>query len=207
MLTELKEGLSYLRSNPTFLVAAAKNATRLNLSVPVDFLRWMIDRRPRGKGPERIDVSAAPPGLALGLTVDLYGTKLDVGAHIDIESVDNDGQSLRIALRVEDLSLKAPPGSPAAMMLSSLDTAHPANLVKMMPAKHAMLVEAEDDRFVLDLLQIPKLAKNRTLRRILDATSGVISIREIRTEDDLMLIGISVNPLGLPAALARLRAG
>lgn len=207
MLTHLKEGLSYLRSNPTYLVAAAKNATRLNLSVPVDFLRWMIDRRPRGKGPERIDVTAAPPGLSLGLTVDLYGTKLDVAAHIDIESVDNDGQSLRIALRVADLSLKAPPGSPAAMMLSSLDTSRPGNLVKMMPAKHAMLVEADDDRFVLDLLQLPKLAKNKTLRRILDATAGVISIREIRTEDDLMLIGLSVNPLGLPAAFARLRAG
>jgi hypothetical protein len=205
VLTHIKEGLSYIKSNPTYLVAAAKNATRLNLSVPIDLLRWMIDRRPPGKGPERIDLQASPPGFGVGLTVDLYGTKLDVGANLRIESIDADSDALRLALRVNGLTLKAPPGSPAAMMLASLDTAHPANLVKMMPAKHAMLVEAEDDRFVLDLLQIPKLSKNRTLRRILAAASGVISIREIRTEGDLVLIGLHVNPLGLPGALARLR--
>src|SRR5258706_16259387 len=103
MPTVIKEGLSYLRAHPAFLVTAARNAARLSLSVPIDFLRWLIERRPPGKGPERIEISAAPPGFAVGLTVDLYGTKIDVAAKVGIEMVENTGESLRLGLRMRDL--------------------------------------------------------------------------------------------------------
>jgi hypothetical protein len=197
-------GIHYLRSNPLFLFRAARNAARLELSMPIDLLRWAIERRPRGKGPERIELSAEDPALGVGLTVDLYGTKIDVAAKITVEAIDNGADELSIALRVRDLSVKAPPGSPAAMMVQSLDLAHPGNLIGMMPQKHAGLIDAHDDRFVLNLMKLPSLAKNRRLRRILGALS-FIGVREIRTDGDLLVIGLSVNPLHLPAALQRVR--
>src|SRR4051812_4100429 len=93
-------GLSYLRSHPMLLFRAARNAARLELTIPIDLLRWAIDRRPRGKGPERIELFDADPALGLSLTVDLYGTKISVASKIQIESVDNDDSSLKVALRV-----------------------------------------------------------------------------------------------------------
>ncbi len=205
MLTEaVLGGINYIRSNPLFLLRAARNAARLELSVPMDLVRWAIERRPRGKGPERIELSAEGHALGVSLTVDLYGTKIDVASRITVEAIENLADALKIALRVQDLAVKAPPGSPAAMMVQSLDLTRPGNLVMMMPQKHAGLIDAKDDRFVLDLMKLPALAKNKRLRRILGGLS-FIGVRDIRTDGDVLVVGFSVNPLGLPAALGRLR--
>ncbi len=201
----LTHGVSYLRRNPFFLVRAARNAARLELTVPLDTLRFFIDKRPPGKGPERIELSASPPGLVVGLTVDLYGTKLDVGAHVTIESVSALGGGLQLALRVRELSITAPPGSPAAMMVGSLDLSRPASLLTMMPMKHNALVDAHDDVFVIDLMKIKPIAKNEVLQKILAVTDGAAGIREVRTEEDLLVIGLVVRPTQIPAALMRLR--
>ena len=200
-------GLSYLRQNPMFLLAAARNAARLHVAVPLDLLRWAIDRRPRGKGPERIEISGSDGALGVALTVDLYGTKIDVSTRVEVESIENLADALRISLRVSDLDVKAPANSPAAQMIKAMDLSRPGNLMKMMPKRHAALVEATDDRFVIDLLQVPALAKNRTLRRLLAGLSDALVIRTVATEGDLLLIGLRVDPLSVPSALLRLRAG
>jgi len=204
MLEIVLGGIGYLRQNPLFLWHAARNAARLRLSMPLDLLRWGIDRRPRGKGPERIEVSGEGAALGVGLTVDLYGTKIDVSAKIAIEAIENLDEELKVALRVSDLAVLAPPGSPAAMMVQSLDLSRPANLIQMMPQKHAGLIDGRDDRLVLDLMKLPALAKNRAIRRVLGALS-FIRVREIRTDGDLLLVGLAVDPLHLPAAFQRVR--
>jgi hypothetical protein len=206
MLAMARSGFSYLTSHPMFLFDAAKNAARLNVAIPLDLLRWAIDRRPRGKGPERIALNADPPGLGLELTVDLYGTKIDVSSRIQIEKVENLEDAFKIALRVSDLQVKAPPGSPAAQMIGMLDLKNPGSLMTMMPQKHAALVEASGDRFVLDLLGVPALGKNRALRRVLAGLGDTLSIKRISTDGDNLLIGFRVDPLALPSSIARLRA-
>ena len=98
-----------------------------------------IDRRPRGKGPERIELFDADPAIGVGLTIDLYGTKLEVSSKIEIESIENLDDEFKIALRVSGLDVKAPAGSPAAMMIQSMDFTRPGNLMKMMPQMNQMM--------------------------------------------------------------------
>lgn len=205
LLAAARGALTYVLSHPTVLIAAARNAARFELSIPIDLLRWAIDRRPRGKGPERIELFDADPALGVALTVDLYGTKLTVSARIEIESIENLADELKLALRVSGLDVKAPPDSPAAMMIQSMDLSRPGNLMKMMPQKHAALVSADDDRFVLDLLKIPALARNARFRRVLAALS-FIRVGGVRASDDVLAIGLDVSPLAIPAALNRARA-
>jgi hypothetical protein len=205
MLTVLKGSLSYLAANPFVLVKAARNAARLELSVPIDLLRWAIDRRPRGKGPERIELFSADPALGVGLTVDLYGTKIDVSVKILIEAIDNLDDELKVTLRVNELEIKAPPDSPAAMMIGSLDLSRPGNLMNMMPQKHAALVSAGDDTFVIDLLKIKALANNARFRQLLGALS-FIRVRGVRADGELLAIGLEIKPLAIPDALRRARA-
>jgi hypothetical protein len=205
MIAAVRGGLSYLRSNPLVLMRAARNAARFELSVPIQLLQWAIDRRPRGKGPERIELFDADPAIGVSLTVDLYGTKIDVSAKIEIESIENGGESFTITMRVHDLAVTAPPNSPAAMMIGSLDLSRPGNLMNMMPQKHAALVSAEGDRFVIDLLKIPALAKNANFRRALAALS-FMRVRGVRADHELLAIGVNVNPLAIPAALGRARS-
>ena len=201
----LRDGLQFLKSHPLFLVQAARNAARLEISIPLDLVRWFVERRPAGKGPERIDVAAAPPAVGVGVTLDLYGTKIDVSTNVAVEAVDNLVDGLRISLRVRDLQVKAPPGSPAAMMVGALDLKRPASLLKMMPLPLPALVEARDDLFVLDLLKVPKLGNNPTVRKLVAALADVARVRDVRTEDDLLIIGLALNPLALPQALLKLR--
>src|SRR5205823_283674 len=110
-------------------------------------------KRPRGKGPERIDLYPADPALGLSLTIDLYGTKITVSTKIGIEAVESTQDELKVTLRVRDLEVNAPPNSPAAMMIKSLDLSRPGNLLNLMPMKHAVLVSAKDDEFVIDLFK------------------------------------------------------
>src|SRR5205823_6748066 len=139
------QALTYLLSHPLYPLQSARNAMRRQATIPMALLRWAIDRRPRGKGPEKIELFAADPALGLALTVDLFGTKLEVSSEITIESIELREDALNLALRVANLKLSAPEGSPAAMMVSSLDLSRPAALMNMMPQKHAALVDASDD--------------------------------------------------------------
>ncbi len=202
MIDKALQAVSFLASHPAYLVRSALNAARSEVSIPMALVRWALDQRPAGKGPERIELFPADPALGLALTVDLYGTKIEVKSEITIESIEPGGDALHLSLHVANLKVNAPPGSPAAMMVSSLDLSRPAALLKMMPAKHAMLVDATDDRFVLDLLQIKGLARNPMLRRILAALSFV-RITGVRADGEVLALALDVSPLQAPSALRR----
>jgi hypothetical protein len=202
LISSSKKALGYLAMHPMFLFHSARNAVRREITVPKALLQWAIDRRPRGKGPEKIELFDADPALGVGLTVDLYGTKLEVTSEIIIESIELGADALSLALRVANLRLSAPPNSPAAMMVSSLDLSRPATLMNMMPQKHAALVDAKDDRFVIDLLKIKALAKNPVLKRIL-AALAFVRITRVRADGDEVALELDVSPLAAPSALKR----
>jgi hypothetical protein len=199
-------GLTYLANNPFVLLKAARNAARLEISVPTALLDWAIENRPRGKGPTKIELFDAAPALGVALTVDLYGTPIDVRVKIAIEDIANLADALTVNLRLSDLSVTAPPGSPAAAMIGALDLSKPGSLMAMMPSKHTVLVSAKDDVFVLDLLKIKALATNVQLRRALGALS-FIGIRHVEARGDLLAIGLDVKPTAIPNALTRALMG
>ena len=71
--------------------------------------------------------------------------------------------------------------------------------------KPPMIISAHGDLFVLDLLKLPKLAKNPLARRIVAAMSEVLSVKELATEGDLLVLGLGTSPLGFMAAIGHLR--
>jgi hypothetical protein len=175
----------------------------LEASLPLDAVRFALARRPPGKGPERIQLASADPAVRVYLTVDLYGTKLDVGVCVLIESIIGDSDRLEVAIRVRDLQIAAPQGSPAAQLVAAMDLTRPANLLKMMPQKHVGLLEVEGDRIAVNLLRIAALGKNEALRRVLTALSFV-RVSAVRAEADMLRVGFSFDPRTLPSSLARL---
>jgi hypothetical protein len=137
--------------------------------------------------------------------VDLFGTKLRVSANIGFDAVSAGPEEMRIEIRVGDLKVVAPPGSPAAQMISAMDLKRPGSLMGFMPRRPAVLVEARDDRFVFDLLKVPALAKNKALRKALTVLSDVLSIKEVTTNGDVLVISFGVRPTAVPGALLKLR--
>jgi len=99
--------------------------------------------------------------------------------------------------------------SPIATLIKSgaLDLSKPGNLVKFLPKRPPAIVEAEDDRIVLDLMKVPAIANNAPLRRLIAVLTPVVNIRAIETDRDHIYVALKASPGGLPRAITALRNG
>jgi hypothetical protein len=205
-LDGLRAGISHLAKKPTELLVVARHAAGLRAVIPLDALRWLIERSPSKKGPKDIVLGANPPYISVGLTADLMGNAIRAELDIKIEDLRVGPDELQTTMRLANVKLNAlDPKSPAAMLFKSLDLSKPANLANFLPKKPAALVEAAGDRVVVDFLKIPKLSENPVFQRILKLLSPLVDIREIRTEGDHILIGWRPRPTGIGSAIAALR--
>jgi hypothetical protein len=75
-LDGLRAGLSHLAKKPTELLTVARHAAGLRAVIPLDALRWLIERSPSKKGPKDIVLGANPPYISVGLTADLMGNEM-----------------------------------------------------------------------------------------------------------------------------------
>jgi hypothetical protein len=203
----LRAGAGYIRRHPAELLTLARNAAGLKLTVPLDALRWLAGHAPAGKGPRDVEIAAAPPALTVGATQELMGNAFRSTADIRIDEVRASTHELVVVLRVANLQLKAlgAQDSPMANLFRAMDMSDPAALMNFMPQKSPAIVEAKKDRFVLDLMRVPKLAANPVLRRVVDILSPLVSILDVYTEADHLVVQLKLKPTGLSAAVAALR--
>jgi len=206
----LRTVVHYLRYHPASLVVFARHAAGRRVAIPLDVLRWTLDQLPLAGGkPESLVITARPPYLALDATVSLMGNnRLRASASVEVEFVELGADVLRLALRLHEVEVvPLTPGSPLGKMLSSglFDFSKPASLLSFLPKRPRVIAEAEGDRFVLDLMQLPRLGKSRRLRRLLATISPVIQVREVRTDGDWLIVRFGANPSGIVDAVSALR--
>jgi hypothetical protein len=206
----LRAGFDYLRRHPGVILTTARNAAGLRLTVPIEALRWLVEHMPPSKkAPRDVALGTAPPALSVAATSELMGNAFRAGADVTVEDVRASTDELVVTLRVDNLSLKAlgAQDSPMANLFKAMDMSNPAGLLAMMPGKSPALIEAKKNRFVVDFLKIPKIASNPLVRRALEVVTPLLEIADVRTEGDLLTIGLKTKAGGLAAALAALRGG
>jgi len=202
--------VDYIRKNPDELLKAAVNAAGLRFGVPLAALRFLSSQAklPR-KAPKDIEIGSSPPALRLSLSVDAMGTPLRASFAIKIDEIDLSPQAMRVGIKLSDVSLKllGESESPVATLIKSgaLDLSKPGNLVKFLPKRPPAIVEAENDRIVLDLMRVPAVANNMGLRRVLEIITPMLNIRAIETDRDHLYVALKASPRGLPAAIAAIR--
>ncbi len=200
---------NYIKRNPDEIVRATLNAGRLRFGVPIAALRWLAGQAKGKKAPKDIELGAVPPALRLSATVDAMGTQLRAGANVRIEEIEITPETIRIGLRVHEVKLKVLDDSetPVATLVKSgaLDLSKPGNLVKFIPKRPKAIVDAHDDRIVLDLMHIPAIGENKRLKRALQIVSPLVGIRAIETEGDHLYIALRATPAGLREAIVALR--
>jgi len=206
----LRSASRYALRNPLNMAKMARHALGMRVAIPLDALRWFVTNTPPGKkSPTDVTISAQPPAVAIGATVELMGTKLRASSVISIEELRIDDAEIRISLRLRDVDLQ-PLGksdSPIVGLLKSgaLDLSKPGNLVNFMPKKPPALVSARDDEIVIDLMKVPKFSGNSRLRRMLRTVTPVVNVAAIRTEGDMLLLAFRATPFGFPRALQAAR--
>jgi hypothetical protein len=203
--------VDYIRKNPDELVRAAVNAAGLRFGVPLAAVRWFTTQTklPR-KAPKDIEIGSSPPALRLALTVDAMGTAIRANMAVRIDEIDLSPAAMRIGLRISDmkLTLIGDSDAPVATLIKSgaLDLSKPGNLVKFLPKRPSAIVEADEDRIVIDLMKVPSIADNSRLRGVLEIITPVVNVRAVETDRDHIYVALRAIPRGLPQAIAALRS-
>ncbi|HEY3501007.1 MAG TPA: hypothetical protein VGK73_40215 [Polyangiaceae bacterium] len=203
---------AYLRQHPEEVLRVVRNAIGLRFGVPIAGLRFLARRLQGKKAPKDMEIAAVPPGVRFAATLDLMGTTVRASAIVYIEDVHFDPESLRIEIRLAQVSLKVldpTQETPIAALLKSgaLDLSKPGNLAAYMPKRPPLLVEARDDRVVLDLMKHPKIARDARLRRVLGVVMPLVTVRAIETEPEHLDVALRAFPEGLSEAFAGIRRG
>jgi hypothetical protein len=206
----LSAAAKYVRKNPDEVVRVAVNAAGLKFGVPIAALRYLAEQMPGGKkAPKDVRISTAPPAIRLSAIVDAMGTAVRASAAIRIDEVDLNPESMRMTVRLRDVKLElvGDSDSPVATLIKSgaLDLSKPGNLVKFIPKRPPMIVEAEGDRVVVDLLKVPKIAGNPRIRRALQVVTPVLGVGAIETDRDHLYVRLKASPFGLLEAASAIR--
>lgn len=192
----------YAASHPRLFGEIARHALNRRLAIPLDLVRWAATLIPAGdKAPKDITVIAQPPALGLGATIDLMGTELRVDAALLVDAIEATTEEVKVTFRVRDLRasvLNNLEGNLAKLLASgALNLSKPASLLSFVPKRPPAILDAKDDRFVVDLLKFPQLASNPRFQRALATMTPILSIGDIHTENDLLVIGLRANPRGI----------
>ena len=207
----LRAAGEYLKEHPEEILRALKGALGLRFGVPIDALRYLVRELGGGKkAPKDVVIDPAPPGIRLGATVDAMGTALRASLVVVVEELHISVDELRVTARISEMNLKVlgDSDSPLAGLIKSgaLDLSKPGNLVAFMPKRPAALVDAKDDRIVLDLMKVPSIAANPKLKRTLAVLTPVVGVRAIKTQDDHLDGPLKADLTGVGAAVAAARS-
>lgn len=207
----LNAAKTYLRDHPEEIIRALKGAAGLRVGVPLDAFRYFARELAGGKKmPKDIEIDSAPPGLRISMTVEAPGSTLRVSLALFVEEVNISKDELRLGIRIADLKLKVLEGfqTPVAALVQSgaLDLSKPGNLVAFIPKRPPMIIDAKDDRIVIDALKIPNLASNAKIRKALSVATPLLTVRAIRSKDDHLDVHLKASLGGLGSAITAARS-
>lgn len=199
----------YVKKNPSEVSRAVRSAFGLRFGLPIDALRWLAEKGAEGGGVDGLQIDPVPPGIRFGANVEQMGTKIRASAILYIERVKVTGEEMRIDLRVEQITLRLleDADSPVAMLIKSgaLDLSRPGNLVKHLPQLPAFVVEAHDDRIVLDLMRHPKLGRNETVRAAVSLLTAFVTVHSVETDEGHLDVSLRALPSGVFHAAKQVR--
>jgi hypothetical protein len=200
----LLTGLDYLRLHPGELLRALRNARHRRVGIPVAALQWLVREltSKSSDGARDVEIHPSPPGLRVDATIEQMGTLIRGSCVIVVERVELGACSVRLELRLRNVQVKLVDESvqtPLAALIRSetLDLSRVASLVAYLPSRPSALVEAVEDRLVVDLLKIPRIANDSRLRQVIALAATVLAVETVVTDADHLDVGFRPFPNGL----------
>ena len=101
----LRSAGRFMVRNPLSLLTVAKHAVNMRMAVPLDAIRWVVSNTPPSKkAPTDVAITARPPAIQVGATVEMMGTKLRASTTIAVEELRVYSEEMTIRLRLTDLT-------------------------------------------------------------------------------------------------------
>ncbi len=187
-----------------------RNALALRFGVPIAALRWLAIKGAGKKAPKDVQIDAVPPGVRLSASLDLMGTPVRASAVVYVERVRLNDQELVLEIRLAEVSLKVTDESsttPIAALLKSgaLDLSKPGNLAAYMPKRPPILVDAKDDRIVIDLMKHAAFSRSANAQRLVRVLAPLVTVSGIETGPGHLDVALRPFPQGVAEVIARVR--
>jgi len=190
---------------------ALRFATRAlggRISIPLSSIRSRL-------GPmfEKVSlrIEAASPGLRLEGRAQALGAPIHFAARIDAEGVRVEGEERTVRIRLSEVTLSTPDDAPGpladAIRSGMIDTKNPATLIGNTVSLPDMVVAAEGQDLVIDLMKAPAIERDEILKAALAAATSYLGVTGIRASDDAIEFQLGLLPGGVKeAALSTARA-
>lgn len=199
----------FLRENPAEIGRALRGALGLRFGLPLAALRWFGRELEASGKVSDLRIDAVPPGIRVNAKVDLMRTPVRASATVFIERVVARPGELALTVRIEDLSLKVDGErqSPVALLLRSgaLDLSKPGTLLANLPNRPAVIVDARDNRIVVDLLRDPKLGRNPRVLSMVELVTSLVTVHAIESDSDHLDVSLRAVPEGVMVAARAMR--
>ena len=147
-----------------------------------------------------LDIAEAPPGLRVRGRAHALGAPIAFSARIEAEGVDVKGEQRTVRIRLSEVALATDDDAPGplanAIRTGMIDTGNPATLIGNMISLPDMVVEARGQSVVVDLMKVPAIARDETLRAAVTAATSYLGVTGIEVADDSIVLKIGVLPGG-----------
>lgn len=205
----LEAAFGYLREHPQELLRVLRNTPGLRFGLPLPAVRWLLLRSAKRSAPRDLEITAIPPGIRAGGSFDLMNTPLRAKADIYVERVEVGPERFLVEIRLANVSLtvtddRAQTPLSALLRSGALDLSRPGNLVAYMPKRPPFLVEAKDDRIVLDLLRRAS-SRNGKLERWIGRVVPFLTLHSIETDENHLDVELRAFPEGFRQSLETIR--
>src|SRR5664279_2188493 len=208
--TALFASVGYLRRHPGEILRYLRNAARLRFGIPVVALQWLVTEFTTTSegGVKDVEILPSPPGLRILATLEQMGTLLRGSCVVIVERVVLNANQARVEIRLKDVAVNLVDESiqtPLAALIRSgtLDLTRVASLVAYLPSRPSALVEAVDDRLVVDLIKIPVRFDPEKLRKIMAILASFLVVEAVETDAEHLDISLRAMPQGIVGVLRR----
>ena len=138
------------------------------------------------------------------------GTPVRAAATLHVDSVTLGPDQFRVEVALQNVELElldSDVQTSVAMLIKSgaLDLSRPANLIAHLPQRPELIVEAEGERVVLDLMQLPQFGRTGAVKRWMPVVAHLCAVKSLRIKDGFVELEFRILPGGVATLRKRWR--
>ncbi|TFH32982.1 MAG: hypothetical protein E4H00_00075 [Myxococcales bacterium] len=162
-------------------------------------------------GKVALQIEAASPGLRIGGEANALGAPVVFSARVDLDGIHVEGERRTVRIHLSEVDLSTSENAPGplaeAIRTGMIDTKNPATLIGNMMSLPDIVVSAEGQDVVIDLMKIPAVQRDENLRAAVAAATSYLCVTGIETSGDAIELQLGLLPGGAKeAALSTARA-
>ena len=156
-------------------------------------------------------VETLDPGLSVAGSAKALGAPIRFSARVDADGIRVEGEARTVTIRLTEVVLSTDEDAPGpladAIRNGMIDTNNPATLMSNMMPLPPMITRADGQEIVIDLMKVPRIARDAHLRAAVATATSYLCITGIEFAHDAIVLQLGLLPGGArEAALSTARA-